>query len=77
MTQIIFQLATGQRKAVDAVDGESLMEAARREDLPGIDAECGGSFACATCHVYLDERFAGTIDPGIGSGPFTGHRLAA
>jgi 2Fe-2S ferredoxin len=63
MTQIIFLLPGGGQQAVEAEDGESLMEAARREDLPGIVAECGGSCACATCHVYVDERYMGEVDP--------------
>jgi 2Fe-2S ferredoxin len=63
MTQIIFLLPGGGQQCVEAEDGESLMEAARREDLPGIVAECGGSCACATCHVYVDERYMGEVDP--------------
>lgn len=63
MTQIIFKLANGEQQAIEAEDGESIMEAARREDVPGIVAECGGSCACATCHVYVDDRFMGEVDP--------------
>jgi len=63
MTQIIFQLAGGEQRTIDAIDGESLMEAARNQDIPGILAECGGSCACTTCHVYVDERFSAVVDP--------------
>lgn len=63
MTHITFLLPTGEQRLVDAEDGESLMEAARREELPGIIAECGGSCACATCHVYVDGRFLDDVDP--------------
>jgi 2Fe-2S ferredoxin len=63
MTQILFQLPDGECRAIEAEDGESLMEIARKEDLPGILADCGGSCACATCHVYIDERFLGEVDP--------------
>lgn len=63
MTQIVFKLPNGETLTVDATDGESLMEAARQKDLPGILAECGGSCACATCHVYVEERFAKDMAP--------------
>jgi 2Fe-2S ferredoxin len=39
------------------------MEAARRNGIPGIDAECGGVCACATCHVYVDSTFAPHLNP--------------
>jgi len=63
VTQIVFLLPSGERQVVEAEDGESLMEAARRSDVPGIIAECGGSCACATCHVYLEPRFLDVVDP--------------
>jgi len=63
MTQIVFELPDGECRTIDAEDGESLMEAARREDLPGILAECGGSCACATCHVYIEDRFRAEVEP--------------
>ena len=37
--------------------GFSIMEGAIKNSIPGIDADCGGSCACATCHVYVDEKF--------------------
>jgi 2Fe-2S ferredoxin len=42
---------------VEAKNGESVMEAAIKNSIPGIDADCGGACACATCHVYVDEAF--------------------
>lgn len=63
MTQIVFHLPGGERRTIEAEDGESLMEAARREDVPGILADCGGSCACATCHVYIDDRYMDTVEP--------------
>jgi 2Fe-2S ferredoxin len=45
----------GTERDVDVADGVSLMEAARDNDVPGIEAECGGACACATCHVFVDE----------------------
>lgn len=45
---------TGSEHIVDAPAGISLMEAAIKNSVPGIDADCGGSCACATCHVIVD-----------------------
>ena len=47
----------GNTRMIEASIGESLMEAAVRNAIPGIDADCGGACACATCHVYVDEAF--------------------
>jgi 2Fe-2S ferredoxin len=57
MTTIIFIDHEGNETAVDATDGESVMEAAINNDIEGIVAECGGACACATCHVYVDPAF--------------------
>lgn len=55
MTAITFIGQDGTRYEIDAPDGASVMQAAIRNDIPGIDADCGGACACATCHVYVDE----------------------
>lgn len=55
MPKVIFVDYTGQEHLIDANEGESMMEVAIDHDLPGIDADCGGNCACATCHVYVDE----------------------
>ncbi len=63
MPQIIFILADGQRRLVDASAGRSLMDAAVRNDISGIVAECGGACACATCHVYVDPEWSARLTP--------------
>ena len=57
MTKITYNDHTGKSTTVDAEDGSTVMETAIRNDIPGIVAECGGSCACATCHVYVDEAW--------------------
>lgn len=57
MVKIIFKDHEGTAREVDAKVGESVMEAAVRNNIPGIDADCGGACACATCHVYVDPDF--------------------
>jgi len=47
----------GVEHQVEAVTGQSVMEAAVRHNVPGIDADCGGAAACATCHVYVGEAW--------------------
>jgi 2Fe-2S ferredoxin len=66
MTEIIFMTAKGERR-IDATDGLSVMEAARRAGIEGIVAECGGACSCATCHVYVDEAWMDRIGKAAGS----------
>jgi 2Fe-2S ferredoxin len=51
----------GTRFEVEAEVGSTVMENAVRNAVPGIEAECGGACACATCHVYVDEAWAGVV----------------
>lgn len=51
----------GETRIIEADIGQSLMEALRNEDIEGIDALCGGSCACATCHIYMDESWLGKV----------------
>jgi len=53
MPKITFIDADGTSRDVDTKTGSSIMEAAVQNMIPGIDADCGGACACATCHVYV------------------------
>lgn len=55
MPKITYVDNTGSERTVDAVIGDTVMETALSNDIPGIDADCGGACACATCHVYISE----------------------
>lgn len=55
MPKITFTDAAGTSREVETKNGTSLMEAAVQNMIPGIDADCGGACACATCHVYVGE----------------------
>ena len=57
MPTITFIEQDGTRRTVDAETGSTVMEAAIRNGIPGIEAECGGACSCATCHVYVDEAW--------------------
>jgi 2Fe-2S ferredoxin len=57
MTKIVFVDHAGKSRQVEADDGSTVMETALRNSIPGIEAECGGACACATCHVYVDEAW--------------------
>ena len=58
MPKIVFTDHAGTSRDVDAKPGQSVMEAAVANMIPGIDADCGGACACATCHVYVGEAWA-------------------
>ncbi len=55
MAKITFIQPDGATQVVEAAPGVTVMEAAKLNNVPGIEAECGGACACATCHVYIDE----------------------
>jgi 2Fe-2S ferredoxin len=57
MTKIIFIEFDKTEHSVDAENDITLMEAAIQNSVPGIDADCGGACACATCHVYIDSAW--------------------
>lgn len=58
MAKITFIGSDGTRYDVDAETGSTVMEAAIKNGVPGIEAECGGACACATCHVYVENGWA-------------------
>ena len=57
MPRVTFIEFNGTEHTVDATSGESLMLAAVNNGVPGIDADCGGGCACATCHVYVESEW--------------------
>jgi 2Fe-2S ferredoxin len=57
MTKITFIDAAGTSRTVEAENGSTVMETALKNSVPGIEAECGGACACATCHVYVEESW--------------------
>ena len=58
MAKINFVDHSGATRTIDADNGSTVMEAAIRNSIPGIEAECGGACACATCHVYVDDEWS-------------------
>ena len=61
MPKITYIDATGKERVVEAKNGMTVMETAIKHNIPGIDADCGGACACATCHVYVDGAFADKV----------------
>ncbi|WP_084301870.1 2Fe-2S iron-sulfur cluster-binding protein [Bradyrhizobium sp. WSM2254] len=61
MPKITYVAHDGTTTHVDAIDGDSVMHAAVANGVVGIAGECGGSMACATCHCYIDESWAGLV----------------
>jgi len=61
MAKITYIAFDGTRFEVEAENGSTVMENAVRNSVPGIEAECGGACACATCHVYVDEAWTDTV----------------
>jgi 2Fe-2S ferredoxin len=57
MVKLTFVQPDGVSQTVEVEPGLTVMEAAKLNDVPGIEAECGGACACATCHVYVDPAW--------------------
>ena len=58
MAKITYIDSDGTARAVDAEAGSTVMESAIKNGVPGIEAECGGACACATCHVYVADEWS-------------------
>ena len=57
MANITYIEHNGTEHTIEVKTGQSVMEGAVKHNIPGIDADCGGACACATCHVYVDEAW--------------------
>jgi 2Fe-2S ferredoxin len=63
MITVIYVHSNNVRQEARARVGDSLMETAITANIPGIEAICGGSCACGTCHVHVDEPWVARLDP--------------
>jgi ferredoxin, 2Fe-2S len=59
MAQVTYIQCNGEAHVVDVKPGLSVMEGAVKNNVPGVDADCGGACACATCHVFVDPAWQG------------------
>src|SRR5690349_21136822 len=59
--KVTYQQRDGVEKTVEGAEGETLMELARNNGVDGILGDCGGSCACATCHVYVDDAWRDAV----------------
>ena len=57
MAKITYHTHDSKTHTIDVQNGLTVMEGAVQNDIPGIDADCGGGMACATCHVYVKEEW--------------------
>lgn len=62
MAKITYIEHTNKHHVVEVSENMSVMEGALQNNIPGIDADCGGSMACATCHVYVDEKWFNSLE---------------
>lgn len=63
MARITYVEHNGTKHVVDVPNGMTVMEGARDNGIPGIDADCGGACACSTCHVYVDPAWVDKLPP--------------
>ena len=61
MAKITYIEFSGIEHVVDVKPGLSVMEGAKKNNIPGIDADCGGGCSCATCHVYVDPAWQARV----------------
>ncbi len=62
MPKITYTDKKGNKKTIEVSNGLSVMEGAIQNNIVGIDADCGGSMACATCHVYVKEEWLDKLE---------------
>ena len=62
MAKITYIEHSGKSHTVEVANGLTVMEGAVQNNVPGIDADCGGSMACATCHVYVKDDWFNKIN---------------
>ncbi|MCL5778008.1 2Fe-2S iron-sulfur cluster-binding protein [Limibaculum sp. FT325] len=63
MPKITYIEHNGTEHVVDVAEGLTVMEGAVTNNIPGIDADCGGACACSTCHVYVDPTWVDRLPP--------------
>jgi 2Fe-2S ferredoxin len=63
MAKITFIQPDGSAQTVEGEAGMTVMETAKKHLVAGIEAECGGACACATCHVYIDDQWRERVGP--------------
>ena len=63
MPKITYIEHDGTEHSVDVANGLTVMEGARDNNIPGIEADCGGACACSTCHVYVGSKWVGKLPP--------------
>ncbi len=68
MARITYVEFNGTPHEVEVPTGLTVMEGARDNNIPGIEADCGGACACSTCHVYVDDAWVDRL-PQAGPGP--------
>ena len=61
MPKVTYIESSGKKHEIEVDTGLSIMEGAVQNSIPGIDADCGGSCACATCHVYVNDEWSKKI----------------
>ncbi len=61
MPKITYIEHSGKSHTIEVPNELSVMEGAVQNNIPGIDADCGGACACATCHIYVDEKWFGKL----------------
>ena len=62
MPKITYISHNGKKNIVEVPVGLTVMEGALQNNIEGIDADCGGSMACATCHVYVSEKWFNKVE---------------